>query len=109
MAKVLLAEYHNGKIKRYQDTENPQGISTYLALFRQYVLEHCTIWDENEDGDIYIWNNNINGNSNTYKHCVFTSCNQMIQYCKEHNITLREHKNIDHPLAHGLPDTRSIH
>lgn len=104
MAKVLLAEYHDGKIKRYQDTENPQGISTYLALFRQYVLKHCTVWDENENGDIYLWQNQP-----TYKHCVFDTAKEMCNYANANNITIREHRNIDHPLAHGLPDTRSIH
>lgn len=104
MAKVLLQEFRNGETKRYQDVDNPQGVLTYVCLFSMYVLRHCTIWDETKNGGFFIWES-----CDTYIKRSFGSEKEMTDYAIKNNITIRNRENLDHPLAHGLPDTRSIH
>lgn len=87
--------------KLIHDDDKVVGTIVYLALFNKYVLEYNHDWLVSKNGNIVIHPKGM-------KKETFNSKKEAVEFAKKNNIEIVYDTKIDHPLAHGLPDTRAI-
>lgn len=97
MAKEIF--YKDNQMIGYQDDEHPHAEIIFLALFDKYSLKYGHKWYQNDKNKIILFE---------FEKKIFKGKKEMETFIQENGIIVEHSWVLDHPLAHGLPDTRSL-
>ena len=99
MVKIIS---ENDKYINYVSSDEMKGKAMYLALFNSWVVKYSNRWTTSKKDNkvVSIWGEK--------KATDLKDMAAVTKFCKDNNIDLIETTSIDHPLAHGLPNCRSI-
>lgn len=108
MKEILLSSNHGGAL--YESNDGRCGIAYHLKLFNSFVVYYSNRWYKSfKDNHIEL----LGDTTRTDGHRLFKNelktLKDVTDFCTENKIELVEVITRDHPLAHGLPDCRSIH
>lgn len=97
MARKLL--YSANGVAKFQDDDHPHGEIVFLALFNEYVVKFSKVWFEGEKTRIFFFD---------YEQKNIKRKEDVNSFIVEKGIIIEDETIVDHPLAHGLPDCRSV-